>query len=216
MRCCCRAAESPGQIADDSRRRRVREGVLRRRKPVAAICHGPWMIVEADKARGLAAAQTTSLRSTGRQSSCLRLRAGKGGPANSFRTIRPTKRRHGATARRRSPLVKPSPAMGSPIFSREPTEDTWSSSPWLQQRCCWRSRSILPCPWSHPKGPPDDRSLRPLREPPLPVHLQGWVTATAARRLATGLTDGAASRSVVLLTNRGFEPRGGMAASLMS
>jgi hypothetical protein len=26
-----------------------------------------------------------------------------------------------------------------PIFSHEPTADTWSSSPWLQQRCCSRS-----------------------------------------------------------------------------
>src|ERR1700681_2865955 len=30
-------------------------------------------------------------------------------------------------------------AMGSPIFSREPTADTQSSSPWLRQHCCSRS-----------------------------------------------------------------------------
>ena len=47
-----RRRDEPGQAADATRRPSVRKSFVDAGKPIAAICHGPWTLIEAGGVRG--------------------------------------------------------------------------------------------------------------------------------------------------------------------
>jgi len=64
---------NPDQLRQNERAVQFVRGFFDAGKPVAAICHGPWMLVEADVVRGRTITSWPSLRSASASSVCVEM-----------------------------------------------------------------------------------------------------------------------------------------------